>query len=357
MNPRNFPNSASYPQQPASGFQQTHSQSLPVNKRFRSTAGLTLSGALMAAAGGVGVFVFGILELFGLAAGLISDIAGAAAGIIFGTCLLASAILLGFGIRNLKAASAVKSFRRIFGNYETLTLDFLAAQLHTTPEKALSQARKLLKRGCIPQGHIDDQNTMLMVTESAYQQHRQMQQSHYQMLETQRAAQEAQAAQEAERLAREEDLASRLTAQQREFVSQVRGYLKQLRALDERIDDPMVSEHITTIEDVLSRILARAEEKPEVISGLDMLTTYYLPTITKLLDAYDGLEEQPVQGDNISTSRREIESTLDVVQAAFEKMLDATYQDLSIDVSTDVSVLHAMLAREGLTDSPFDMKP
>lgn len=311
----------------------------------------------MAAAGAIGVFMFGILEIFGFVIlHEFSDTAGIATAIIFGICLAVSGALLGFGVRNLKNASYLKAFRRIFGNREALAFDFLATQLHTTPAKVLARARKLLKRGYIPQGHVDSQNTLLMVTEAAYQQHHQLQQTHHQALESQRAIQEAKAAQEAEHAAREEELANRLTAQQHEFVLQTRDYLKQLRALDERIHNAEVSTHIVAIEDVLKRILDRAEEEPSVIAGLNSLTTYYLPTIVNLLNAYDGLEDQPIQGENISTSRQDIESTLDVIRNAFEKMLDATYQDLSLDVSADISVLHAMLAREGLTDGPFDMK-
>lgn len=108
---------------------------------------------------------------------------------------------------------------------------------------------------------------------------------------------------------------------------------------------------------MVGRILARAEEEPAVIAGLDRLTAYYLPTTVKLLDAYDRLEEEPIQGENISSSRSEIEHTLEVLHSAFEKLFDDTYQDLSLDVSADISVLHAMLAQEGLTEGPFDVKP
>ncbi len=86
------------------------------------------------------------------------------------------------------------------------------------------------------------------------------------------------------------------------------------------------------------------------------LMDYYLPTTVRLLSAYDDLEDQPIQGETISQSRLEIERTLDVLISAYEKLLDATFQDLSLDVSADIDVLHAMLAQEGLTPSPFDMK-
>ena len=77
----------------------------------------------------------------------------------------------------------------------------------------------------------------------------------------------------------------------------------------------------------------------------------------KLLTAYDALEEQQVQGENIKSSRREIESTLDVLIQAYEKLLDDTFADLSMDVSSEISVLNVILAQEGLTESPFDSKP
>ena len=69
----------------------------------------------------------------------------------------------------------------------------------------------------------------------------------------------------------------------------------------------------------------------------------------KLLDAYSEFEAQPVQGENIQAARREIEQTLDVIIQAFEKLLDGLFQDDAMDISSDISVLNAMLAQEGLT--------
>ena len=140
------------------------------------------------------------------------------------------------------------------------------------------------------------------------------------------------------------------------FIDQGNDYLEQMRQLDIAIDDEAVSSKIVAIEDVVGRILHRSIEEPRVISGLGKLMDYYLPTTVRLLSAYDDLEDQPIQGETISQSRLEIERTLDVLISAYEKLLDATFQDLSLDVSADIDVLHAMLAQEGLTPSPFDMK-
>lgn len=329
-------------------------------KRFRSSWGLTASGVVMTAAGGAGTFFLGGTTIFSLVGSVLVGAGGAsgvAATVLLGALTAGFAALLGFGIRNLRRASKLKALQRAVGQREAVTFDDLAARMQVSPKAVLSTSRTLIKGGYLPQGRIDDENTTLMVTEGAYHQYRQFQQNQRQTLAEREAAEAARAAEAAARAAREQDISERLTPEQRAFVACGRDYLQQLRALDERIDDAAVSERIVAIEEVVGRILARAEEEPAVIAGLDRLTAYYLPTTAKLLDAYDRLEEEPIQGENISSSRREIEHTLEVLYRAFEKLFDDTYQDLSLDVSADISVLHAVLAQEGLTEGPFDVKP
>ena len=303
------------------------------------------------------------MVFFGIPA-LVSALAPAVAGnpevavtAILGILTAGFATLLGFGIRNLRRASKLKALQRAVGQREAVGFDDLAARMQVSPKAALAASRTLIKGGYLPEGRIDDENTTLMVTENAYHQYRQFQQSQRQTLAEREAAEAARAAEAAARAAREQDISERLTPEQRAFVACGRDYVRQMDELNAAIDDAAVSERITAIQDVVGRILARAEEEPAIIAGLDRLTAYYLPTTVKLLDAYDRLEEEPIQGENISSSRSEIEHTLDVLHSAFEKLFDDTYQDLSLDVSADISVLHAMLAQEGLTEGPFDVKP
>lgn len=326
-------------------------------KRFRSSWGLTASGVVMAAAGGAGMVFFGIPALVSALAPAVAGNPEVAVTAILGILTAGFATLLGFGVRNLRRASRLKALQRAVGQREAVGFDDLAARMQVSPKAALAASRTLIKGGYLPEGRIDDENTTLMVTEDAYHQYRQFQQSQRQTLAEREAAAAARAAEETARAAREQDISERLTPEQRAFVARGRDYVRQMDELNTAIDDAAVSERITAIQDVVGRILARAEEEPAVIAGLDRLTAYYLPTTVKLLDAYDRLEEEPIQGENISSSRSEIEHTLEVLHSAFEKLFDDTYQDLSLDVSTDISVLHAMLAQEGLTEGPFDVKP
>ena len=60
------------------------------------------------------------------------------------------------------------------------------------------------------------------------------------------------------------------------------------------------------------------------------------------------MDKQPVKGENNESSKREIEATLDTLNTAFEKLLDSLFQAAAWDVSSDISVLNTMLAKEGL---------
>ena len=70
----------------------------------------------------------------------------------------------------------------------------------------------------------------------------------------------------------------------------------------------------------------------------------------KLLTAYAEMDAQPVQGETIQKSKREIEDTLDTLNLAFEKLLDSVFKEIALDVSSDISVLNTLLAREGLAE-------
>lgn len=62
------------------------------------------------------------------------------------------------------------------------------------------------------------------------------------------------------------------------------------------------------------------------------------------------MDSQPIQGENIASSKKEIEDTIDTLNVAFEKLLDSVFEDTAIDVSSDISVLNTVLAQEGLTE-------
>lgn len=318
-------------------------------KRFRSTAGLSVSGWAMAVTGGAGVLLFGLGALVVSLTPLLVTGMLWTVGLIAGAVLTAlSAVLLAFGVKRLGVARRCKSFRRIFANREICSFEELAGKSQMSEAQARSVARKMLKHGLLPEGRIDDEGLWLMTSDAAYDRYLQAQASYQQKVLEQRNAEAAR------NRTKSRSASDPLPEEARTLIAQGNDFLQQVRALDVSIDDREVSQKIVAIEGAVERILKRVQDDPDVVDSLDRFADYYLPTTVRLLAAYDDLEAQLVQGENIAASKNEIEHTLDVLHAAFEKLLDDTYRDLSLDVSSDIAVLHAVLAQEGLADNPFD---
>ena len=197
----------------------------------------------------------------------------------------------------------------------------------------------MLSHGLFKQAALGDGENFLALTNDAYQQYRQAR---------------GKALEKKQQRALTQSEHSQLDAETQALLARGNAYIAQIRESNKAIPNPEFSKKIDQIEHVVRTIFDRAAERPEVIDDLDHLMDYYLPTTVKLLDVYRDLDAQPIQSETISQSKREIEGALDSLNVAFEKLLDSVFRDMAIDVSSDISVLHTVLAQEGLVESPFD---
>ena len=111
-----------------------------------------------------------------------------------------------------------------------------------------------------------------------------------------------------------------------------------------------MSQKLETLENIMKRIFEQLKKDPESAEDLQKLMKYYLPTTTKLIDAYRDMDAHPSYGsNNIENTKKEIEDTLDIINNAFAKLLDDMFEDTAWDISADISTMKTMLAKEGLT--------
>ncbi len=340
----------------SAAYQQRYANNAIIRSRFKSSAGLTASGAALTAGGAIMTTSFGVAEIVGALTMALSMDPGFYNGGIVG--MLVIGVFLGFsiwslvsGIKRLTLGARLKAFQRIFGDREVCSVKELSERMQLSPAKTIDVARKLIGRGYLPQGRLDDDGTCLMVTNESYNLYLQAKTSYEQR------QRENGAIQNAKERAGIGSSPSALPVKARAFIDTVNTYLEEIAALNVAIDDVGLSEQIVHIERTVGKITERVKSDPSLldsVSGLDRLDDYYLPQTIKLLTAYEELEEQPVQGENIMSSRKEIENTLNVLSTAYEKLLDVTFEDLSMDVSSDITVLHAILSQEGLTENPFE---
>lgn len=125
--------------------------------------------------------------------------------------------------------------------------------------------------------------------------------------------------------------------------------LTQLKALNDEILDQAVSDKIDRIAALTRDIYSFVALNPEREIEVHKFMNYYLPTTMKLLKSYSLLERQSYQGENIVASRHDIEEILGTLVHAFEKQLDQLFAADAVDISSDITVLETMIAKDGLS--------
>ena len=326
---------------------QVREQSI-VGARFGNEKKEKIIAWVLAIVGGFVLGTYGICTLVAIPFLIASlDAAGIAAFILLASLTAGGGVMLRIGVKKIGLLKRFRIYKNVLGSREFCRMEELCGQSGLPQESVVADLRKLIVKGMFRHGHIDDECKYLMVTDEAYSHYRTQlntlhQRQQQQRLEQQRTAQ------------RRDDL--NMSPQARAILDKGQAFIRQIRKSNEAIPGAEISAKIDQIESVVRSIFDRAEENPQVIPELDRLMDYYLPTTVKLLDAYEDLDRQPVQGANIVKSKQEIEQTLDTLSVAFTKLLDSIFAEVAWDVSTDVSVLHAVLAQEGLVDNPFEKK-
>lgn len=331
----------------------------------------TVSGTLMV--------VFGILfsSGFGITAFVMFCIMAATGfsgvfKVLFLSFLLAAVVSGFFAYQGNQKSLRVKRFHqyaRILGDRTFCQIEELAGQIGRDKRFVVRDIRKMILDGMFPQGHLDDQETCLMITDENYQQYRAAQDEYKKREEKEKKAVEAVAKakkqEEAERSrkqekkkAAQEDSIYENEELDKELLNaykEGKGYLDEISKVNKGISEPEIAAKISHMEVVIRRIFKQVQAHPEQLEEIRRFMEYYLPTTLKLVTAYSEFDAQPVQGENITKAKREIEDTLDTINEAFENLLDSLFESAALDISTDISVMNTMLAQEGLTgDASFD---
>lgn len=131
---------------------------------------------------------------------------------------------------------------------------------------------------------------------------------------------------------------------------------REMGRLYKSIRDEGVRQKISRLMQISDRIVEDAIHDPSDVPQIKKFLSYYLPTTIKLLNTYDRMGNQGVQGANITGTMNQIEDMLDTAVAAYEKQLDSLFANQALDIETDIEVMNAMLVREGLAGSDFKLK-
>lgn len=124
--------------------------------------------------------------------------------------------------------------------------------------------------------------------------------------------------------------------------------LSEMGRLYMSIKDPEVRQKINEIMRITDKIAQDAIEDPSDIPQIKKFMNYYLPTTIKLLNAYDRMSAQGIEGENLDKSMKNINEMLDTAIEAYKKRLDSLFANQALDIESDIEVMNTMLEREGL---------
>ena len=300
-----------------------------------------VGGIFLAATGYVfgvaSLLVLFILFLIGMKTGW--ELGTRIAGGLLGAAAVIFAAMAYKGTGMVCSVGRFRNYVKVLGTREYCYTEELAKKTGRTVKAVVKDLKKMIRKGWFLQGHLDDKGTCLMVSNEAYAQYTAL----MERMSKEKADKEA-----AEERQRQEY--EKLSPEVQNIVKAGDDYVRKIREANDVIPGEEISAKISRMEMLVDRIFDRVEENPDSVDDIRKLMEYYLPTTIKLLEAYEELDAQPIQGENILSSKREIEKTLDTLNIAFEKLLDDLFQDTAWDVSTDISVLNTMLAQEGLTE-------
>ena len=278
---------------------------------------------------GVTAGILGILSLF---IGSIASKIGTVM-MIFLPAMGLSAIMGICGNRLRKKIKRFRSYVKTLNGKPYANVKDLAKSVRKSEKFLRKDLKKMIDKRMFLEGHLDKNGVCFMATDDAYEQY----------LETERNMEERKA-EEARRPK------TQLSEDVQKVIEEGNRYIEEIRRSNDAIPGVEISNKMYHLENVIRRIFQRVEKHPELINDLHKFMDYYLPTTMKLLNAYEELDKQDMQGENIKTAKSEIENTLDTINVAFENLLDSFYKETAWDVSSDISVLKTMFAQEGLTE-------
>lgn len=314
---------------------------VPMTPRYLKGTSVKIGGTFLAATGavfGLTSVIFLIITLIGSLITAFDVVSGLIIG-IFAVAFISFAVMTYVGVDMVRTVGRFRQYVSVLRDREFCDIKEIASATGRDVRKVLKDVKKMITKGWLCQGHLDEKESCLMVSEHAWNQYTALMEDMKQRKAEEQAAQK--------KMREEYD---RLSPEVQKIVQAGDEYVRRIKAANDAIPGEVISAKISRMELLVDRIFDRVEQNPDSVNDMRRMMDYYLPTTMKLLEAYEELDAQPVQGENIISSKKEIEDTIDTLNIAFEKLLDSLFQDTAWDVSSDISVLHTMLAQEGLTE-------
>jgi len=337
-------------------YRHMYQQNKPVSKSDKTTVPIgKISGTLLTVFGSIGSAIFLIativLAIIGYSLGI--SIMYRIIAFILLPCFTASMVLFLNGGRIRKRLKRHQRYIAQMHDRNYCMIKDFSSITGRGNKYTVKDIQKMIAIGMFPEGHIDDKKTCFMINNESYEQYLKLQENMRMSDMEEQAKNKEETLRHKQAQEDKNDKTDKLKPEIRKAIDEGRQYVQKIRNANIAIPGEEISRKLDKLEEVTGKIFDYVETHPKKFPEIKKFTEYFLPTTLKLLDAYREFDYQPMGGENISTAKKEIEDTMDTINHAFENLLDGLFEDVAMDVSTDISVLETMLAQEGLAQKSF----
>lgn len=290
---------------------------------------------IAAVIGAAGAFLFGLTTIGAVLAAFHGGSIMVATAITAGVITACNVMVVLWGFRKAKRTDRYNAYRRMLFPRLYMNVSEIAKNVGISEEETVRELGNWIADGSIRQGHFDENRTCIIASDELYAQYQTLARRETEEKKKQYAREQAESA---------------IAPEVRDMLDKGHAFLAELDSADDKIRDESVRGNVLRMEEVIRKILEEVQKRPELAPKLAMFMTYYLPTSVKLVKAYADMENQPVRGDNIVTSQKEIADSLGTINDAYENLLDSFFADTAVDVASDISVMKTMMKQQGLTE-------
>ncbi|CEQ17849.1 5-bromo-4-chloroindolyl phosphate hydrolysis family protein [Paraclostridium sordellii] len=300
----------------------------------------SMSGILYILFGISGCLVYGssvlIFIIFKILFGMIGS------NVLFVAAFLLLVVSVGLLLRGITLRKRVKRFKkyvRFIDDNNYFLIKDLAKFAREKESFVVKDLSKMIDLGMFLEGHIDEEKTYFMLNDEVY--------NDYLNLKNQQIAKKI----DNEKL--NEEIENLEKDEIESTIKIGRDYIEQIKNIKNELYKEEIAVKLDKLGNISNQILVQVEKNPNKIQEVNKFINHYLPITIKLINSYKDINNQSVQGENIENAKIEIEKSIDLINSAFENLLDDLYEDVVLDISTDISVLKTLFKQEGLTEDDF----
>ncbi len=253
--------------------------------------------------------------------------------------LIVCVLIILSNIITARRSKAAESFSKRYDAYSSILkfrqiefVEDLANMTQTPKDLVIRDLKRAVKECFIPEGHFAFDDSLFMVSDAIYEDYLRRPDV-YKKYYVDRFQE------------RKEDRYSQAAA---EVIRLGNQYVDSIRYYNMQIKEEEMSRKLERLEQTTAAIFHEVHVNPKQAKKLNLLMSYYLPTTEKILHAYIDIDSKQIGGQVARQTKKDILHAVDVINVAYENILQKFYEEQAFEISVEVSALEEVMKRKGL---------